>query len=68
MPGIVSCPTEYRCQRVLNDILRDCTPEERYEMTVKNVVELYNLPFTLEGPSQAKVTAGVGRSQHIGRP
>jgi hypothetical protein len=37
-------------------------------MTVKNVVELYNLPFTLEGPSQAKATAGGGRSQHIGRP
>jgi hypothetical protein len=26
------------------------------------VVELYQLPFTLEGPSQAKVGAGVGHS------
>jgi len=49
-------------QQVLNEILQDCTPEERYQMTVKNVVELYNLPFTLEGPSQAKAAAGVGRS------
>jgi hypothetical protein len=48
-------------QKVLNQILQDCTPEERYEMTVKNVVELYNLPFTLEGPSQAKVGGGIGR-------
>jgi hypothetical protein len=30
-------------------------------MTVKNVVELYNLPFKLEGPAQAKVAAGVSR-------
>ncbi len=40
-------------QKVLTDILADCTPEERYEMTVKNVVEIYNLPFKLEGPQQA---------------
>ena len=46
----------------LNEILQDCTAQERYEMTVKNVVELYNLPFKLEGPAQAKVAAGVGRS------
>jgi hypothetical protein len=26
------------------------------------VIELYNLPFTLEGPSQAKVGGGIGRS------
>ena len=32
-------------QEVLNRILQDCTPEERYEMTVKNVVKLYDLPF-----------------------
>ncbi|MHB8573781.1 MAG: amidohydrolase family protein [Dehalococcoidia bacterium] len=32
-------------QPVLNRIMVDCTPEERYEMTVKNVVELYGLPF-----------------------
>jgi hypothetical protein len=31
-------------------------------MTVKNVVELYNLPFKLEGPVQAGVAAGVSRS------
>jgi len=49
-------------QKVLNQILQDCTPEERYEMTVKNVTELYNLPFTLEGPSQAKVGGSIGRS------
>jgi hypothetical protein len=42
---------------VLNRVLQDCTPEERYEMTVKNVVELYKLPFALEGPEQAKVGA-----------
>jgi predicted TIM-barrel fold metal-dependent hydrolase len=32
-------------QGVLNRILQVCTPEERYEMTVKNVVKLYDLPF-----------------------
>jgi predicted TIM-barrel fold metal-dependent hydrolase len=32
-------------QEVLGRILAECTPEERYEMTVKNVVELYDLPF-----------------------
>jgi uncharacterized protein len=32
-------------QNVLDRILRDCTPEERYEMTARNVVNLYNLPF-----------------------
>ena len=37
-------------QQVLNEILSDCTPEERWQMTVKNVVELYDLPFKLEGP------------------
>ena len=42
-------------QRVLTDLLVDCTPEERYEMTVKNVVELYDLPFVLEGPGQARL-------------
>jgi hypothetical protein len=26
-------------------VLRDCTPAERYAMTVKNVVQLYKLPF-----------------------
>ncbi len=40
-------------QKVLREVLADCTPEERYEMTVKNVVELYGLPFKLEGPQQA---------------
>ena len=42
-------------QKVLTEVLAECTPEERYEMTVKNVVELYNLPFKLEGPNQARV-------------
>ena len=32
-------------QGVLDRILAECTPEERYEMTVKNVVKLYDLPF-----------------------
>ena len=32
-------------QKVLNRILADCTPEERYMMTAKGVVELYDLPF-----------------------
>jgi uncharacterized protein len=32
-------------QEVLNRILAECTPEERHEMTVKNVIELYDLPF-----------------------
>ncbi|MEC9140993.1 MAG: amidohydrolase family protein [Chloroflexota bacterium] len=44
-------------QQVLNEILSDCTPEERWQMTVKNVVELYNLPFKLEGPEQALVNS-----------
>ena len=32
-------------QEVLNRILAECTPEERHKMTVKNVIELYELPF-----------------------
>jgi predicted TIM-barrel fold metal-dependent hydrolase len=44
-------------QQVLSEILSDCTREERYEMTVKNVVELYDLPFKLEGPDQAAVNS-----------
>jgi len=44
-------------RQVLSEILSDCTPEERYEMTVKNVVELYDLPFQLEGPEQAMVNS-----------
>ena len=32
-------------QEVLGRILSDCTPNERYEMTAKNVVDLYDLPF-----------------------
>jgi hypothetical protein len=44
-------------QQVLSEILSDCTPEERYELTVKNVVELYNLPFELEGPDQAALNS-----------
>lgn len=50
-------------QGVLTRILNECTPEERYQMTVKNVVELHHLPFELKGPEQARlnpslVTAG----------
>ncbi len=44
-------------QQVLNEILSDCTPEERWQMTVKNTVELYNLPFELTGPEQALVNS-----------
>ena len=32
-------------QGVLDRIMADCTPEERYAMTAKNVVDLYSLPF-----------------------
>jgi predicted TIM-barrel fold metal-dependent hydrolase len=32
-------------QPTLDRILAECTPQERYEMTVKNVVDLYHLPF-----------------------
>jgi len=42
-------------KQVLSEILSDCTPEERWKMTVKNVVELYGLPFELTGPDQANV-------------
>jgi hypothetical protein len=44
-------------QQVLSEILSDCTPEERYQMTVENVVKLYNLPFELEGPEQARINS-----------
>jgi hypothetical protein len=44
-------------QRVLSEILSDCSPEERWQMTVKNVVELYNLPFDLQGPGQARINS-----------
>ncbi|MDE2801368.1 MAG: amidohydrolase family protein [Chloroflexota bacterium] len=42
-------------QQVLSEILDGCTPEEKWKMTVKNVVELYNLPFELTGPEQARI-------------
>ena len=42
-------------KQVLSEILSNCTPEERWKMTVKNVVELYDLPFELTGPDQANV-------------
>ncbi len=32
-------------QEVIDRIMVDCTPEERFEMTVQNVVQLYDLPF-----------------------
>ena len=44
-------------QQVLSEILSDCTDEERWQMTVKNVVDLYDLPFELEGPEQARVNS-----------
>ena len=44
-------------QRVLGEILSDCSPEERWQMTVKNVVELYDLPFDLDGPEQARINS-----------
>jgi predicted TIM-barrel fold metal-dependent hydrolase len=44
-------------QQVLSEILSDCTPEERWKMTVKNVVDLYKLPFKLEGPDQASINS-----------
>ncbi len=34
-------------------MLKDCSREEIYQMTVKNVVELYGLPFELIGPQQS---------------
>ena len=42
-------------QQVLSEIMSDCTPEERWKMTVKNVVDLYHLPFELTGPEQARI-------------
>ena len=42
-------------QKVLTEVLADCTRDEIYEMTVKNVVELYNLPYKLEGPQQSRI-------------
>jgi predicted TIM-barrel fold metal-dependent hydrolase len=44
-------------QQVLNEILSECTDEERWQMTVKNTVDLYNLPFELTGPEQALVNS-----------
>jgi predicted TIM-barrel fold metal-dependent hydrolase len=44
-------------RQVLGEILSDCSPEERWQMTVKNVVELYNLPFELAGPEQASANS-----------
>src|SRR3954470_16543090 len=44
-------------QQVLNEILDECTPEERWQMTVGNVVKLYNLPFELGGPEQATINS-----------
>ena len=44
-------------QQVLSEILSDCTDEERWQMTVKNVVELYNLPFDIEGSGQARINS-----------
>ena len=41
--------------QVLSEILDPCTEDERWRMTVKNVVDLYKLPFEIEGPEQAAV-------------
>ncbi len=32
-------------QKVIDEIMKDCTPAERYAMTAKTVIELYELPF-----------------------
>ena len=32
-------------QNVIKTVMKDCTPEEVYDITVKNVVQLYSLPF-----------------------
>ena len=32
-------------QGVLDRVMADCRPDERYAMTAKNVVDLYSLPF-----------------------
>ena len=45
-------------KQVLTEVLSECTPEERYAMTVKNVVDLYDLPFELSGPEQARANNG----------
>ncbi|SVB75417.1 uncharacterized protein METZ01_LOCUS228271, partial [marine metagenome] len=42
-------------QQVLSEIMSECTPEEVWKMTVKNVVDLYHLPFELTGPDQARI-------------
>ena len=34
-------------QKVIDEIMVDCTDAERFDMTVRNVVELYDLPFAL---------------------
>jgi predicted TIM-barrel fold metal-dependent hydrolase len=44
-----------RSQAVLTDVLKDCTRDEIYQMTVKNVVDLYKLPFKLTGPHQSRI-------------
>ena len=41
--------------QVLDEVLDECTWEERWEMTVKNVINLYNLPFEITGPEQATI-------------
>ena len=46
---------------VLASVLAECTAQERWEMTVKNVVELYNLPFQLAGPEQARVNQALAK-------
>jgi predicted TIM-barrel fold metal-dependent hydrolase len=42
-------------QQVLSEILDGCTPEEKWKMTVKNVVDLYKLPYEVTGPEQARI-------------
>jgi len=44
-------------QQVLSEILSDCTDEERWQMTVKNVIDLYKLPFEVTGPEQARINS-----------
>lgn len=46
-----------KSQAILSEVLSACSPQEVFEMTVKNVVELYDLPFKLETPQQSSIVA-----------
>ena len=51
---VINCVEKPLLESVLTRVLKDCTREEIYDMTVKNVVELYGLPFDLTGPQQSR--------------